>query len=220
MTELQYLLIPALLSGLLGSGHCIAMCGGIVSALGLSTQNRWLAFGYNFGRIATYVVIGALAGTAASFLPPQSLIPLRLLAAGLVIAVGFYITGWWRVLIHLEAVGQVLWRRLQPLTRRVMPVNSLPRALAAGALWGWLPCGLVYSMLGLAIATQSTVMGAGVMLFFGLGTLPSMLGATLFLTLLQQTLRTRWFPTVAGLSVIVMGVWMLLSLLGLAPHGH
>ncbi|WLD57309.1 sulfite exporter TauE/SafE family protein [Salinispirillum sp. LH 10-3-1] len=220
MNELYYLLLPALLSGLLGSGHCIAMCGGIVSALGLSTKNRWLGVGYNLGRVGTYVLIGAITGAAASFLPTQALMPLRIIAALLVIAVGLYITGWWRVLIRLEAVGQGVWRHLQPLTKKVMPINSLPRALAAGAVWGWLPCGLVYSMLGLSIATQSASMGALVMLFFGLGTLPSMLGATLFLTLLQQVLRSRWFPTVAGVSVILMGVWMLLSLLGVAPHAH
>ncbi|MFY0663034.1 MAG: sulfite exporter TauE/SafE family protein [Natronospirillum sp.] len=218
MNELYYLLLPALLSGLLGSGHCIAMCGGIVSALGLSTHNRWLGVGYNVGRVGTYMLVGALAGGAASFLTPHALMPLRIFAALLVIAVGFYITGWWRILVRLERLGQGIWRRIQPLTKKVLPINTVPRALLAGALWGWLPCGLVYSMLGLSIATQSAGMGALVMLFFGLGTLPSMLGATLFLSLLQGVLRSRWFPTVAGVSVIILGLWMLLSLIGVAGH--
>lgn len=218
MNELYYLLLPALLSGLLGSGHCIAMCGGIVSALGLSTHNRWLGVGYNFGRVGTYMLVGAVAGGAAGFLTPHALMPLRIVAALLVIAVGFYITGWWRILVRLEMLGQGIWHRIQPLTKKVLPIDTLPRALLAGALWGWLPCGLVYSMLGLSIATQSAGMGALVMLSFGLGTLPSMLGATLFLNLLQGVLRSRWFPTVAGVSVIVLGFWMLLSLIGMTGH--
>lgn len=221
MNEYLTFLIPALLSGLLGSGHCLAMCGGIVSALGLSTTQRRLAAGYHLGRIGTYVLIGALVGGLTSFLPAVFAPALRIFAAFWVIALGLYITGWWRILVRLETLGQRVWKLIQPFTRRVLPINTWPRAIVAGALWGWLPCGLVYSVLGLASASQSTIIGASTMLLFGLGTLPSMLGTMMFAQNLQRFMHHPLGKASAGLLLLAMGIWMLWPFLPQMPeHVH
>ncbi|MFC3852494.1 sulfite exporter TauE/SafE family protein [Salinispirillum marinum] len=219
MNDSLTFLLPALLSGLLGSGHCLAMCGGIVSALGLSTARRPLAIGYHVGRIGTYMVIGAFVGGLTSFLPTMFSPALRVFAALWVIALGLYITGWWRVLVRLETLGKQVWRHIQPHTRKVLPINSWPRAIAAGALWGWLPCGLVYSVLGLASSSQSITLGAGVMLLFGVGTLPSMLGAMMFAQRLQRIMQHPGGKTLAGLLLLALGLWMLWPFIAPMP-GH
>ena len=220
MPELS--LYAAFLTGLLGGAHCVGMCGGIVAAVSLQTGGRQpFAFhiAYSVGRIASYAVAGALAGLigSAAFLS-GALFPLQqglyVLAQAVLILLGLYLAGLSRSVLVLERAGGGLWRRLQPLLARVMPIRSLSQALAAGALWGWLPCGLVYSVLIAALAAGGAGRGALLLLLFGLGTLPNLLLMGWAANALRELVRRPWVKLGAGLGVAALGVWGLLRLLG------
>ena len=140
-------------------------------------QRFRLLLAYNLGRISSYTLAGLLLGLAGWAVANSPLVMgLRVVAALLLIAMGLYLAGWWSGLTRIEALGRGLWRYIQPLTRRFMPVTSLPRALVLGSLWGWLPCGLVYSTLLWAASQGNALDSAALMLAFGLGTLPVLAG--------------------------------------------
>jgi sulfite exporter TauE/SafE len=177
-------LLAALLIGFLGSSHCIVMCGGIVAALQLSLPERSVAWKLcmqlllSLGRLTTYALLGALVGyfgVQAMALAGVSLLWLRLFAGILLLMMALYIARLWFGLTALERGGQRLWSVVRPLSQKVMPLNSLPKAYMYGLCWGWLPCGLVYSTLGWSLASGSASQGALIMLFFGLGTLPAII---------------------------------------------
>ncbi len=219
----------AFLLGLLGSAHCFGMCGGIAGALAMGSRPgpgliagaaanvaqpavkpfpMLLATG--LGRISSYTVAGLLAGTLGATLGLLHLeSTLRIIAALLLILLGLYLAGLSRGLAWLERGGLILWRQLQPLVHRVTPIHSLPRAVAAGAIWGWLPCGLVYSMLAWSIAQGSAFGGAGVMLAFGLGTLPAVMAAGAMASPLQHWMQRRGARLAGGLLVMLFGLWSL-----------
>lgn len=211
MTDLHPLLV-AWLTGLLGGVHCVGMCGGIVAATALQGEQRpALLLGYNLGRVVSYVLAGALAGLIGSAaLLSQHLLPVQqslyLLAQGMLILLGLYLAGFNASVLWVERGGAVLWRRVQPWLARFVPVNTAGRAVAAGALWGWLPCGLVYSVLILALAQGSAGGGALLMLAFGLGTLPNLLAMGWMAQRLRVLKAQPWLRRVAGLVVIAMGV--------------
>ncbi|MHA6493401.1 sulfite exporter TauE/SafE family protein [Pseudomonas borbori] len=222
MLELAPLLLSALILGLLGGGHCLGMCGGLMSALTLAippqqrARRLQLLLAYNIGRILSYATAGlllGLAGWAVTNSPAAML--LRVIAALLLITMGFYLAGWWSGLTRIEALGRGLWRHIQPLTRRFMPVTSLPRALILGSLWGWLPCGLVYSTLLWASSQGDALASAALMLAFGLGTLPVLLATGLAAERLTALLRKRGVRTAGGVLVILFGIWTLPG-----PHQH
>lgn len=214
MTELLGLLGTALLFGVLGGGHCIGMCGGLMGALTLAVperQRRWrLLLAYNLGRVASYAVAGLLTGLLGHAVAngPGALI-LRVIAALLLIAMGLYLAGWWQGLTYIERLGRGLWRHLQPVARRLLPMNSVPRAALVGALWGWLPCGLVYSVLLWAALQGNALTSATLMLAFGLGTWPVLLAAGLAAERTRALLRRRGLRTAGGLLVIAFGLWSL-----------
>ncbi|MFV0665545.1 sulfite exporter TauE/SafE family protein [Denitromonas sp.] len=219
MPETGY--IAVFLIGLLGGTHCVGMCGGIVSALTVQIPGQvgrqWpIHLAYNLGRIATYTALGALFGAIGTlgllfedFLPIQ--MGLYLMANLMLIALGLYLTGFTRLLAPLERMGQSLWRRVQPLTRRFLPVRGLRQAIPLGLLWGFLPCGLVYSVLATALVTGSSAGGASLMLAFGLGTLPNLMLAGMLLKRLQGVTRRAWVRTFAGAVVLGFGVFGLLN---------
>ncbi len=218
----------ALTIGLMGSSHCAAMCGGIAGAVSLGIdeqrQNRVLAIAaFHLGRILSYALIGLALGSvvvyAAAGFKPLS-IALRIIAAGLLISMGLYIAGWWRGLTMLERVGVPLWSRLQPLTKRLLPVRSAAGALLLGGLWGWLPCGLVYSTLSWAVSADSTLGAAGRMLFFGIGTLPAMLTMSLAAETSRRLLQKQSTRRVAGILLIGFGLWTLVTPIQQLSGGH
>jgi len=213
------------LTGLLGGVHCAGMCGGIVTALsGQVARGRWsLHLGYNAGRIASYTVAGALAGTAGSLgLLLDGMLPIQLalyvLANLMLIALGLYLAGVSRVAASLERIGLALWRRIEPLTRSLLPANTVPRALGLGLLWGWLPCGLVYGILLTALVTGDALNGAAIMAAFGLGTLPNLLLAGLALRRLTAVRRARWVRVLSGSLVLGFGVYGLAHAATLSQH--
>ncbi|MFC0444807.1 sulfite exporter TauE/SafE family protein [Pseudidiomarina halophila] len=200
----------AFLMGLAGAGHCLMMCGGLAGALGAKPALSELII-YNLGRITSYMFAGVVVGLfsqllLSSFAP--ALIGLRFVAAFFLIALGCYFGGWWLGLQKLERIGRPLWRTLAPYATRLRNNNSLVSRFAAGMLWGWLPCGLVYSALSWAALSGSVSSGALYMLAFGLGTLPAMLAFGWFSGALQSILKARGFRQAMGVIMIVYGLWV------------
>jgi len=224
MTE--YTPLAALLVGLLNGAHCLGMCGGIVGALSLGALERKadplsrmpLLLGYNLGRILSYTLAGGLAGGLGLLLTgvmPLSWaqLVLRGLAAAFMMVMGLYVAGWWMGLARLERVAAGLWRYIEPLGRRFLPVTTTRRAILVGLVWGWLPCGLVYSTLVWALSAGGPLQGASLMLAFGLGTLPNLLliGATA--GALGAQLRRPWVRRLAGILILGFGLYLLVELL-------
>ena len=208
---MQSLAAAAFAAGLLGGVHCAGMCGGIAASLSASARGpalpRQLAF--NAGRIGAYAAAGAAFGAmgaalqwGAAFQSAQAI--LFIVANVLMIFLGLYVAGWGRAVLRLESAGGAIWRRIEPLRRRFFPVDSTLKALGAGAVWGWVPCGLVYSMLALALASGDALSGAGVMLAFGLGTLPNLLAAGLATQRILAIRRYPWVRRTAGAAIIAL----------------
>lgn len=216
MNELGF--ASAALVGLLGGVHCVGMCGGIVGALSLglpADRGRWpILLSYNLGRIASYTLAGAIAGGLGYFF--SGLLPVRqaqqvlLLIAGLfMLLLGLYLGGWWNLLARLEKAGGSLWKRIEPLGRGLLPVRKPSQALALGLLWGWLPCGLVYSALVWSVSAGGAWQGALLMLGFGLGTLPNLLLMGAAAGRLQGFVRRPRVRQLAGAVIVLFGLYQL-----------
>ena len=210
----EFLLPAALLAGFFGSTHCIGMCGAIVILFEqqrTSGMPRWLRrILYNCGRLGFYVLLGAIAGGASAVIiatagARTTLLVLRLVAGALVIAIGLNLLFNWNFTRFIENAGARIWKRLAPLARHVLPVETPTRALCAGFLWGALPCGLVYSAVAMAATSGSIVNGSLIMLTFWAGTLPALLAAGATAARLQQWKSKLAFRRVAGCIMIVIG---------------
>jgi len=244
-------LLPVFLVGLAGSIHCVGMCGGIVGALSTSASvdhapravipivaltpapasalARVLA--YNTGRIASYMLAGAmaggLAGGAQGLAAWSGVAGVQLgfywLANLMLVALGLYLMNAWRGLAWLEQGGRVLWQRAQPalapMMKTLLPADRPHQALALGALWGWLPCGMVYSVLLTAMLSGDALEGAAVMLAFGLGTLPMLLGLGLLGARVQRAMRRPALRIICGMAVLAFGLLGLMRAAGLAGNG-
>lgn len=214
MTE-PLLITTALLIGLLGSTHCIGMCGGIAASVGLSTresrQPAWLILlGYNTGRIFSYMVAGALLGVIGAMVATSAVgVVLQILAGLLLISMGLYIGQWWFGITRIESFGKHLWRHIQPIASRVLPVRNINQAILLGLLWGWLPCGLVYSTLIWSSASGSWQQSTLLMGAFGLGTLPAMFMTGLLAKQVQAVMQKRITRQLAGLVIIAFGIYTL-----------
>jgi len=212
---LQFLLTGALVAGLLGGAHCAAMCGGIVAAVcgtGGGDMPWRRAVAYNFGRIASYTVAGAVVGALGqaglAWRGDAALRQALMLGSGLtLILLALFLAGWSPLVSMMEAAGARLWSRVQPCTRRFLPANTLPRALGLGALWGWLPCGMVYAVLLTAASTGNAGHGALVMAAFGLGTLPNLLAVAVFAHKLKRYAGVRGLRAAGALTIAVFGVY-------------
>lgn len=209
--------------GLLGGVHCAAMCGGIVGAVSLRAGRPGvgLQLSYSTGRILSYTIAGTLAGAFGSIglisgdlLPAQML--LFVLANTLVVLLGLHIAGWGTLVLRLEALGAAAWRVIVPAGKRFLPADTRSKAVSLGLVWGWIPCGLVYSALALALVSGGVGRGAAIMLAFGMGTLPNLLGAGLAAQRVRPALRLRWVRSIAGTIIAVLGVVGLARIPGLA----
>lgn len=222
----------AFLIGLFSTLHCFGMCGGLVGAMTMSLQPGirqqpaqlgLYTFAYNSGRIVSYVVAGFLVGWFGQTLrellmPEEGIAVLRLIASLLIIAMGFYIAGWFPQFSRIEKIGAPLWKILQPIGQRLLPVTNIWQAFLFGAVWGWLPCGLVYYVLLISPANDSAINAALFMLLFGLGTLIPMMAAGFLsgrLAPIRQSQKIRYF---SGLVLIVMGIISLF--LATDPDAH
>jgi len=221
-------LVTAFLVGLLGGVHCVGMCGGIVGTLtmGLPRGTRGslaaqvpYQLAYNTGRVAGYTLAGALMGALGTLM--LEAVPLQQaqrvlygVAAVFMIALGLYLGGWWPGLVWLERAGLPLWRRLEPIGRRLIPVRSPWQALGLGFVWAWIPCGLVYSVLIWCVSAGSAWRGAAIMLSFGIGTLPNLLGISLLAGAAARLTQQAWMRRGAGLLVLgfgCFGLWQIFS---------
>ena len=218
---MEYSYLIAMAVGFLGGVHCVGMCGGIVGILSFSIEpDRRDSFrksfpylaAYNLGRLFSYTLAGALAGGFGSLITEAFTIRylqgwLQLVAGIFMILLGLYIGGWWRVLLKLEQAGSLVWQRLEPIGRKFLPVKSTRHALLLGMVWGWLPCGLVYSVLIWALFSTSAQQGAMLMLSFGIGTLPNLLAMGLFASFIQKFVREDWVRHLAGVLIILFGIY-------------
>lgn len=215
MPETGY--VALFLIGLLGGTHCVSMCGGIVGALSVQMPGRngrqWpIHLAYNLGRISTYTLLGAALGAVGTagllfndVLPVQ--MGLYVLANLMLVALGLYLSGFTRLLAPIERAGLVVWNRVRPLTRRFLPARSVSQALPLGMLWGFLPCGLVYSVLTTSLLTGSPTRGAGMMLAFGLGTLPNLMLAGMLFKRFRDVTRNTRVRFAAGMLVLGFGLF-------------
>jgi sulfite exporter TauE/SafE len=214
MTEFS--IIAVLVVGLLGGVHCLGMCGSIVGILTGQLPKegkRWkFHLAYNSGRIVSYTLAGALVGAIGQIgflfrdeVPVQLL--LFALSSLMLITLGLYVAGFGNMVRHIEQLGSVLWQKIQPLARRLFPITSPLKALLLGTLWGWLPCGLVYSVLVTALASGHAARGALIMLAFGIGTLPNLLIIGLFWERCRHWVQSSKVRRVAGLVIMGFGLY-------------
>jgi sulfite exporter TauE/SafE len=223
-------LSAAFLAGIAGSAHCFAMCGSLAGAFGMRARaigGRAFsnALSYHVGRLGGYSIAGAICGLLGATL--QAVLDLARVGSWLRIASGVLLLlialrtlSPWNPLHWLETLGAKFWRRLQPLTRKTNALNDRAQAVALGFLWGWLPCGLVYSMLLFAALSGEAIRGGGILLAFGLGTLPAMLTSTVLASHMQRVLRSRWPRFASGILLLALGVWMTWISLPEAGHIH
>ncbi len=183
------------------------------SAQPATVQHLPLVLAFNAGRIFSYSIAGAIVGALGSgmgALLMRDAMPLRLtlfvMANMVMLLAGFYIAGWTRGLTPLERAGAHLWRRISPLTKRLLPIENAGQSALLGAFWGWVPCGLVYGMLVVALASGNAVSGAAIMFAFGLGTLPAMTAAGMLSAQMKSLLRDRRLRVIAGAVVIVIAL--------------
>ena len=215
-------LLSAFLLGLLSSAHCVGMCGGIMGELTMAipadavARRTRLVLAYNLGRILSYTFMGLLTALfAGAVMLAGGASWLRILAGLLLIAMGLYLASWWQGLTRLETLGRYLWVYLQPLGKGLLPVRSVYQAFLLGGLWGWLPCGLVYTALAYSM-TQGKLAPLA-MFAFGLGTLPAVVATGLAAERFSRLLQRRALRTTFALLIIVFGIWTLLASTG---HHH
>jgi len=221
----------AFMIGILGAGHCIAMCGGISGAIAhantkSSSQTASLApLFYNLGRITSYTLIGAIVGYTAqiglSFGAGYDLLVILRFVSGItLILIGLYIAQLNSAILQLEKVGRLVWRYIQPIARQFMPLKTPYHAFPLGFLWGWLPCGLVYSALTLALSTGSAFESALTMFAFGLGTFPIMFLVGSLSSKFNGLIRDSRFKTISGLLLVLFGLHVIyIALVQLSASG-
>jgi len=208
--------LGAFFVGLIGAGHCMGMCGGIASVLSIGNTNKANKFAipifYNFGRLASYTLIGAVIGGAISSLSQFSEINgvlnwLRLIAALFMVLLALYIGKWWHGLLAIEKLGQHIWKHISPAGQSLLPLKKPYHALPFGFIWGWLPCGLVYSTLTWSAVSGSWLDGGLIMLSFGLGTLPAMLAIGYGATVLKRFQQSSAFRQVGAFLILSYGLY-------------
>jgi uncharacterized protein len=227
MMSLGASLLAAFAVGLSGGAHCALMCGGISSVIvagGAGVQSAKRALFAQIGRIVSYAIAGALVATlsagALSILATDTARKTVPILLGLAwIGIALQLLGWWAKSPWLARIGVAFWRRLQPLTRRVWPVNTPLRALAAGALWGWLPCAMSYAMLLVAAATAHPLQAAAVMVVFGIGTMPGTLLPALASVKLQRVGLSPRYRQVMATALLAFGI-VSVVLPWSTPAGH
>jgi len=236
-------LLAVFLTGLFGGVHCAGMCGGIVSALGMMRQKPASSFGgipvtasignaigppptsalsavslYNVGRISMYTFLGTLAGAIGSVAwLMQSMLPVQqvayLLSNVLLILMGLYVMGIKRIAVVVELLGARLWHWVRPSATRRLTGAGVGNSILAGALWGLVPCGMVYAVLSIALASGSAANGALLMLVFGLGTLPNLMLLGMSGQWLARASRNRWIRLFAGALIIGFGLMGIMHLM-------
>lgn len=217
----EFSFVSAFLIGIAGSVHCIGMCGSIVGAFTFaipkSKSPTPFLFAYNTGRIISYTIAGAITGLLGQLFSLKvagGIQFLTLIGGIFLLLLGLYIGEWWRILTRLESAGAVLWKYIRPISKRFIPFPSPIYAVGYGLIWGWLPCGLVYSTLTWSVASGSMINGALLMLSFGLGTLPAMIALGFSGNSIKKWVAIAWVRKAVALMLIIYA----LLLIGSALH--
>lgn len=231
MELIEISFISAFFVGLFSTVHCIGMCGGIIGALTFSLpphirENRWHLIpyitAYNTGRISSYTLAGALVGglgdNLAAFSPSYGHLVLQIIASLLMIGIGLYLAGWFPAFAKIEHLGKPIWKKLEPISQKLIPVKSPAHAFLFGVVWGWLPCGLVYTALLWSVTAGSIADGAVLMLAFGAGTLPAVMIAGILTGWLTRLIRTPYIRPIIGLIIIVAA--LVTGYLAVLHSGH
>ncbi|RMD51795.1 MAG: sulfite exporter TauE/SafE family protein [Nitrospirae bacterium] len=217
----------AFILGLFSAIHCVWMCGSIATALSMSLQKeikkkslRLLPYilAFNAGRIGTYIICGWISGMFGEILLKhinhEMLHPfVKCVVSLILLGLGLYMLGWFPRLSTIESAGKPLWRLLEPISQRLIPISNPIHALSFGAIWGFMPCGPSYSMLFLASTTSSGINGAMLMLAYGLGTLPALIGAGLFGGWIVKLTRMRYINTIAGILLCIISIFNIMDML-------
>ncbi len=212
--------LVALLMGLFSSLHCLSMCGSIIGSLTLSLrkeirEQKALLFtfilSYNLGRISSYAAAGLIAGLlghvlSLPFAEGTGYRLLQIVSALIMLGAGLHIAGWFPRFAYIERAGVVVWKQIEPYGRKLMPVETKCQAYVFGMIWGWLPCGLVYTALALAAATGDVVRSTFTMLAFGAGTLPAVIGVGIMTSWAVRLSRMRKFRQAAGITLIILAI--------------
>ena len=206
--------------GLFSSIHCVAMCGSIIGTLSLSLKPEIRAskskmvtfiFSYNFGRIFSYMLAGLIIGLIESIVT----LPLgeqhghrflEIISALIITGAGFYIAGWFPNFAYIEKTGSRFWKTIEPYGRKLIPVVSLKQAFMFGMVWGWIPCGLVYTALALAATSGDITTSIFIMLAFGLGTLPAVAGTGIVSTFITRINNLRATKQVVGMLLVFVAI--------------
>ena len=207
------LFLAAFSMGLFGSPHCLGMCGGIVTAFGLSMQHvsdskkNGLILTYHFGRLISYSLLGLIASFVgvAIFQSIMSNSAPRIVLGAVLVLIGLAMLGL-PLFNQLEKVGMRFWQSLAPIRKKVFPIDSFGKALFAGLLWGFLPCGLVYGALMMAIAGNDIATGAALMFVFGLGTMPMLIATQKTVGMLQSSIKNFRLRQINGVIMMLSGL--------------
>ncbi len=205
-----------LLVGLLGSTHCMGMCGGLQQLfIQMSPQqNSRNLLLYHAGRLTSYALITLLVATVLSRFATQTagLVPyamaIRLLAAGVMIWIG--VNHFIKIALphSLRIATDRLWKNIRGLVQPFLPPKNSLHVFIIGVAWGWLPCSLVYSALAIALSADSVSGSVMAMLCFGFGTMPALIGIGFLSKYLQKNPHTKkWL---AGLLILI-GVYAFVS---------
>ncbi len=224
MSSTELLILAGFTTGFVGSVHCAVMCGGLVGVIsrsmkgsGASALKYWT--GYHFGRILSYTAAGFLGAGAMQQIAgivtgqvSEQVLPIGTMIAGLfMVILGGHVAKWWGILNLLEQSAGRLWNKVVPVFSKLLPPKALHHSVIGGMLWGWIPCGLVYSALALAVTSADAVAGAIIMLSFGFGTLPMLLAVGGLSHRLQNLKYPSWIRTVSGGVICIFGVFLLLG---------
>jgi hypothetical protein len=224
--------------GLASTLHCWGMCGGIVGAFGAALPStagapRGLVKSsvlFNLGRIASYTLGGALAGGVGAALVsipalPHAYLALQFTAGALLLLIGLQLGGWLPARFSLEQAALPLWRRLRDALHLFVPMDRPHKTLGAGLIWGFVPCGLVYSALAWSAGTADIAQGAMTMLAFGAGTMPGMVAAGIAAGRLRNTanrpdLRRLLALLFIGAGIAYAGYHLWSAFLAAPHHAH
>lgn len=211
----------AFVMGIFSSLHCLGMCGSIIGTLTLSLkpeirQNKRLLFpfilNYNLGRIFSYTTAGAIAGAlhyvfSAGIGTTETYRLMQLLSALIMAGAGLYIAGWFPRFAYIEKLGSRFWKQIEPFGRKLMPVKTRFQAFLFGTVWGWLPCGLVYTSLALAAVSGDIIQSSITMLAFGMGTLPAVMGVGIMTGVMVKLAQAQRFKMAIGVVFIVLAIF-------------
>jgi sulfite exporter TauE/SafE len=228
VTSIEFSALIAFFVGFASTLHCLGMCGGIAGGLSASLpaqvksekyQHFSYLLAYNLGRIASYAVAGGLTGGFSHavfqyFNPGPVHLFVHITTTMILALMALYLMGLFPKFSSLQYLGNPLWKHLEPVGRKLLPVKTLPKAFGFGVVWGWLPCGLVYSILVMSLASGSSLHGAVILLAFGLGTLP-----TLLLTGFLST-RLLSFNKLPVIRTVIGGVLLVVAMYYLFRHNH